>query len=47
MDWYATIKRFHERKLWDDSRVADAVVAKKITEEEYKVITGKDYVAAE
>lgn len=45
IDWYSNIKRFYERKLWTKSMVGDAVFAGKITEEQYKEITGEDYVA--
>ena len=47
MNWYATIKRYYDRKpqLWTKSMVGDAVVAGKITDEQYKEITGDDYVA--
>lgn len=44
MDWFATIKRFYP-KYWTKAMVGDGVVAGKITPEQYKEITGDDYVA--
>lgn len=41
---YEKVKNYYERGLWDLSRVY-RVVGKWITAEEYKEITGKDYVA--
>lgn len=38
------IKENYDNNLWDDNMVAWAVVKKKITAEDYKTITGKDYV---
>lgn len=32
-------------RLWEINRVKEAVVFKKISEEEYKQITGEDYIA--
>lgn len=46
MDWLATIQRFYP-KYWDKSMVADAVVCKKITEEQYFEITKEKYSAEE
>lgn len=45
MDWYSMIKRWHGMGIWTKSMVGDAVIAKKITEEEYEEITGDNYVA--
>ena len=42
--WYERIKRFYEQGYWTRKMVGDAVVAKKITVEQYKTITGEDYV---
>lgn len=42
MDWYSNIKRFYP-KYWNEKMVGDAVVAEKITVEQYKEITGLDY----
>ena len=39
------VKRFYDRKLWSKFAVHNAVVHNWITEEEYKDITGEDYVA--
>ena len=45
MKWFEKIKRFYEKGLWNDRMVKDAVKKGKITEKEYKEITGNDYVA--
>lgn len=42
---YDIIKRNYDRKLWNKKMVAIAVVKGVITPEEYKTITGEDYVA--
>lgn len=42
MDWFKTISRFYP-KYWTKSMVGDAVTANKITEAEYKLITGDKY----
>lgn len=43
MDWYATIKRMYDRKLWPKQWVADGVIAGKITAAQYESITGEPY----
>lgn len=40
---YDKVKGFYNRKLWDLTRVRNAVVKGWITEEEFVEITGKDY----
>lgn len=40
---YDTVKRYYDLKVWDETRVRNAVVKKWITEEEFKEIVGKDY----
>lgn len=42
---YESIKRNFNRKLWNAKMVAVAVKKGVITAEQYKEITGKDYVA--
>ena len=37
------IKNYYEKGFWTKKMVGDAVEKKKITEEEYKIITGDDY----
>ena len=37
------IKTYYEKGLWTKKMVGDAVEKKRITEEEYKIITGDDY----
>jgi len=44
MDWFTSIKKFYP-KYWDKKMVGDAVVAKKITEEQYFEIVGEEYVS--
>lgn len=41
---YEKVKRYYEAGLWSKARV-HAVVGRWITQEEYKEITGEDYVA--
>lgn len=43
MDWYAAIKRFYP-KYWTKSMVGDAVIAGKLSEQEYFEIVGEEYV---
>lgn len=42
---YENIKRNFDRKLWNAKMVAVAVKKSVITAEQYKEITGEDYVA--
>lgn len=44
-EMFIKIKYWYEVGFWNISRVKNAVVKKKITEEEYKEITGEDYSA--
>lgn len=44
-DWYEKIKSYYDKGLWSKAMVKNAVVKGKITAEEYKLITGEDYVA--
>ncbi len=43
--WFDRIKRFYDRGLWTIEMVGFAVVHSRITEEQYKEITGEDYVS--
>jgi len=43
---FEKIKSYFDRGLWTAEMVANAVVKGKITADEYKQITGLDYVAA-
>lgn len=43
---YEKVKRYYHTKMWNESRVKDAVKKNWITEEEFKEITGKDYSAS-
>ena len=40
---YETIKKWYDSGLWSKTRVRNAVIKGKITEEQYKEITGEDY----
>jgi len=42
---FEKIKYYYDNNLWTKSMVGDAVVKSKITAEQYKTITGKDFVA--
>ena len=42
---FEQIKRNFDRKLWNSQMVKMAVVKNVITAEQYKEITGEDYVA--
>lgn len=42
---YEMVKRNYDRKLWNKEMVKIAVVKGVITSEQYKEITGDDYVA--
>jgi hypothetical protein len=44
MSWFEKIKYYYEQDLWDKQRVWN-VVGKVITKEQYREITGEDYVA--
>ena len=37
------VKYWYECKLWTESMVRNAVLKGKLTDEDYKEITGKDY----
>jgi uncharacterized XkdX family phage protein len=43
---FKAIKYFYELKLWTDDMVGQAVSLKVITADQYKELTGKDYVTA-
>ena len=42
---YEKIKKWFKQGLWTEAMVANAVVKKVISKEEYAEITGKEYVA--
>lgn len=44
MNWYDKIKNYYDKGLWTKEQVKVAVEKCKITKEEYKEITGEDYV---
>lgn len=43
MDWYERIKTYYEMNLWNIERVKNAVVKGKITEAQFKEITGLEF----
>ena len=47
MDWYKKIKKYYEDGIYTIEQVKVFVQAKKITEEEFKTITGQDYIVEE
>ena len=42
---FERINKWYKLGLWSKSMVKDAVVKGKLTEAEYKEITGEDYIA--
>lgn len=44
MTKYERLKRYYEKGLWNKEMIRNAVIKKWLTEEEYKEITGEDYV---
>lgn len=40
---FEKVKRFYTLKVWNETRVRNAVKMNRITEEEFTEITGKDY----
>lgn len=40
---YEKVKRWYDVKMWNETRVRNAVVMEWITQGEFKEITGKDY----
>lgn len=42
---FNTVKKWYERGLWTKDMVHNAVVKKWITADEYKELTGDDYIA--
>ena len=40
---FEKVKRYFSMKMWNESRVKNAVKMNWITQEEFKEITGKDY----
>lgn len=43
MNWFETVKRYHELGFYDAEKVKVFVAGGKLSEEEYKEITGVDY----
>ena len=40
---YQKVKRYYDMKMWDETRVRNAVTMNWITEEEFTEITGKEF----
>ena len=40
---FELVKKYWDQKLWNETRVRNAVVKSWITEEEFEAITGKSY----
>ena len=40
---FGKVKNYYDLKMWDETRVRNAVVKKWISAEEFKEITGKEY----
>ena len=45
MSKFELVKTYYNKGLWNITRVKNAVVKNWITEEQFKEITGEDYVA--
>ena len=45
MSKFELVKTYYDKGLWNIARVKNAVVKNWITEEQFKEITGEDYVA--
>ena len=45
MSKFELVKTYYDKGLWNITRVKNAVVKNWITKEQYKEITGEDYVA--
>ena len=45
MSKFELVKTYYDKGLWNITRVKNAVVENGITEEQFKEITGEDYVA--
>lgn len=45
IDWFARVKQGYDLGFYDNADVAVFVVKGRITEEQYKLITGEDFQA--
>ncbi|WP_445506386.1 XkdX family protein [Niallia sp. 03190] len=43
MNWYKMIKSYYEKGYWTEEQVIKAVECKKITDIQFKDITGNEY----
>lgn len=44
MNWFEMIKKYYDNQLWTIDQVKVSVEKNKITKEEFKQITGEDYI---
>lgn len=44
MDWFEKVKRYYEKGIYKNEQVKVFVEGNKITAEQYKEITGEDYI---
>lgn len=42
--WFDALRVYYKKQFWTKEMIAEAVVCKRITAEEYKEIIGEDYV---
>lgn len=45
MDWFEKVQRYYKNNRYNNDDVKVFVIGKKITEAQYKEITGEDYIA--
>ena len=45
IDWFARVKQGYDLGFYDNADVATFVIKGRITEEQYKLITGEDFQA--
>lgn len=45
LNWFVAVKRYYDKGLYDNADVALFVAKGRITEEQYKQITGEDFQA--
>lgn len=44
MNWFEKVERYYKKGYYNNEKVGRFVKAKKITKEQYKEITGVDYI---
>lgn len=45
MNWFEKVKRYYDKGMYTNDQVKVFVLSGKITELQYKEITGEDYIA--